>query len=185
MLPGWIPTLLAERGLWVTLADFAKPVVRGGSTQQSPQSVVTAVLWSCAALLAIWLAAWAWRRLARWVRSTPRWLFHQLCKAHRLKWQDRRLLWQVANEQYPRNPALLFVHPDSLSVPKLRIRRRVDMERLAALGGQLFREPEETPKPDNASSLEPAVSKVVPPQPHGVPAIDVSTLFDNTPLSAS
>ena len=42
---------------------------------------------------------------------SPSALFLELCRAHRLNWSARRLLWQLARRRQLSNPAQLFVEP--------------------------------------------------------------------------
>jgi hypothetical protein len=184
MLPGWIPTLLADEGQFGQILNSMRSGFRGRSTPLSTHTVVMAVLWACMAVMVLWLANRARQRVVRMLRNTPRWLFRQLCAAHRLKWKDRRLLWQVAQEQYPKNPPQLFVDPDSLTAPRLGVRKRAEMDRLAALREQLFSEPEESPKSNGTALSEPQAAASAPPAAAPVaPSINISSLFDGTPFS--
>lgn len=61
--------------------------------------------------LVVGLVVFIVARLLRVWRSTPTWLFLRLCRAQRLSWTRRWLLWRVARELELADPALVFVDP--------------------------------------------------------------------------
>jgi hypothetical protein len=84
------------------------------------------------------LAAWGWivwrRRIAReW--NSPRGLFLELCRAHKLSMTDRWLLRLMAETQRLEQPGLLFVEADRFrtaeSCPRLDARTR-EIEQIRA-----------------------------------------------------
>jgi hypothetical protein len=141
---------------------------------------------SILALVAV-IGLWQCARLAGWTGAggpeSARQLFNRLCRAHRLRRNDQSLLWRVAREQYPQNPLQLFLEPDSLRLPKLKVMRRVESDRLAAVAKQLYGDFEA-----EAARAAVAKSRPVPPTPLRAAAppagIDVGTLV-NTPAPPS
>jgi hypothetical protein len=89
--------------------------LRGAPLRWNTSAVVTFVL----CLAAVVLAAWLLVRLAGYqdwrvrCNSPPR-LFLVLCRAHRLRWKDRWLLWRLAEQRGLADPARLFLDPSLL-----------------------------------------------------------------------
>lgn len=84
------------------------------------------------------LASWGWRRF----RHSSLWLFCALCQAHRLKWKDRWLLWQLARQSGLREAGLLFVDPRLYAADRLPPALTPARERLAELQARLFLDPD-------------------------------------------
>ena len=93
---------------WILLAQHSRPGNPGASGQQ--QGVFLGFLIIAAVIAGIWAIAQmsALRRAARASRS-PRRLFLSLCRAHRLSWSQRWLLWRVARAHGFKNPARVFL----------------------------------------------------------------------------
>ena len=72
--------------------------------------------------------------------NNPRKLFRELCKAHGLKFFQRRLLKQVARWQRLARPAKLFLEPERLEPRNLSPRLRARQDELAVIGKKLFAE---------------------------------------------
>jgi hypothetical protein len=100
---------------------------RGRRARLEPSEVFR----GAAVLLAVLVAAFAVTRLVmacrRHIRRNPWWLFLALCRAHRLRWRQRWLLWQVAKHQRMEHPARLFLEPARFEPAGLGpgLRRRV------------------------------------------------------------
>jgi hypothetical protein len=88
-----------------------------------------------------------WRRR---MASSSRGLFIELCRAHRLKWPQRRLLWRLAQSQKLTAPAGLFVTPECFEIGRLTVEMRPDAEELRRLCARLFAEPREETKSEPA-----------------------------------
>ncbi len=101
--------------------------------------VIFAVL--LAVVLVIWLVSKIGERIQRRepYQSTV-WLFVELCRAHRLRFQEGWLLWQVARNRHLQPAARLFVEPRSLDVEGLNPRLQQRAAELAALRDRLFGE---------------------------------------------
>lgn len=69
---------------------------------------------------------------------SPILLFLSLCKAHRLRWSERWLLWRVARAQRLRNPARLFLEPERLQAVKPGWGSRTRSGKLEGLRERLF-----------------------------------------------
>jgi hypothetical protein len=141
MLPSSLVTLLLAADSPVDqVVEAMGAGYRGQHAGHSAWSIVTI----CAASVVTIVGLWGLLRLYNWWRSSrqnsPKWLFDELCRAHQVAGTERRLLWTAALEQHPENPALVFVEPDSLRPPKLKFRRRLESDRLAAVAKRLFGE---------------------------------------------
>lgn len=106
--------------LWLAAAsdERMQSMVRAMSRRQTHLGAserMTGLLVLVAILLVFWLAA---RFMDRPRRSRPvnrpRRLFLELCRAHRLRWSERWLLWRIARRNRLREPARLFVSPELL-----------------------------------------------------------------------
>ncbi|MCC6125556.1 MAG: hypothetical protein IT426_11380 [Pirellulales bacterium] len=90
----------------------------------------------------------------RWAISSPRGLFLELCRAHRLNWPQRRLLWRLAQSQKPADPAGLFLAPERFEIGRLTVEMRPRVKELHELCRRLFAE--SGPEP----SERPAISRI-------------------------
>ena len=70
--------------------------------------------------------------------SSPLGLFLALCKAHRLRWSERWLLWRVARSQRLRDPARLFLEPERFAPAQLGPSFRLRTGQLKHLYGRLY-----------------------------------------------
>jgi len=90
--------------------------LRGEPLRWNTTAVATFVLCAAAVAAAVWLLV----RLAGYqdwrvrCNSPPR-LFLVLCRAHRLRWTDRWLLWRLARQHGLADPAQLFLDPSLLN----------------------------------------------------------------------
>lgn len=82
---------------------------------------------------------------------SPRGLFNELCRAHRLKWSQRRLLWRLAKSQNLPNPAALFLTPDCFTIGRLTAEIRPHAEELHKLSERIFAETHEEEKSKQAA----------------------------------
>lgn len=92
------------------ISDMGGRFRRGGTSLDPKQ------MWFFVALIvALVIAAMIASRIST-IRSrpgyaSPRRLFHQLCKAHKLRLRQRWLLWRLARWQRLQHPASLFLEP--------------------------------------------------------------------------
>lgn len=99
--------LLARRS---RISDMGGRFRRGGSSIDPKQ------MWFfLAAMAALVIAAAIAARIST-IRSRPGYaspnrLFHQLCKAHKLRLRQKWLLWRLARWQRLQHPACLFLEP--------------------------------------------------------------------------
>jgi len=103
--------------------------------------IVTVLLIALSVLLALWLLSYATSlRERRRAYASPLRLFLSLCRAHRLRWSERWLLWRVARAQRLRDPARLFLEPERLEARNLDASSRMHGEQLGRLRARLFAE---------------------------------------------
>lgn len=121
--------LLAESG---QLSQMANGLRNDGGWIHSPISDWL-LLMSIVAIIgfAIWLLLRRASLLQRLWQHSPRRLFGQLCRAHRLDWTQRRLLRRLAKSQGMDQAARLFLEPDRFSsaaaMPELQpLRDRIE-----------------------------------------------------------
>ena len=101
--------LLADRSRWERLGDGFS----GEAAKLSIGEVLGLVGVAAAlALLISILHGFARRQDSGRTINSPQRLFGQLCRAHRLRWRDRRLLKRMAEFGRINPPVLLFVKPD-------------------------------------------------------------------------
>lgn len=133
------------------------------SSRIDPDALMRGLGLLIALLLVVWLLLRLipWRRMP-WAANSPLALFWSLCRAHRLRWTDRWLLWQIAKRQRLRHPASLFLEPERLEPATTGWLSPLQASRLASLGWQLFRLSAEAPQ---AAQERRQASPAVPPQP--------------------
>ncbi len=92
---------------------------RGERARWGIDDYVVAALLVAAVAIAVWILS---RQAALLERrrhtNSPRALFRQLCRAHGLKFGNRRLLWQLARYHRLEHPARLFVEPDRFELAR-------------------------------------------------------------------
>lgn len=71
------------------------------------------------AIMVVWMLARHLSLKESGSYNNHRSLFHELCRAHRLSWADRRLLLVVALQQEVAVPARLFVEPERFEPERL------------------------------------------------------------------
>jgi hypothetical protein len=97
-------------------------------------------------------------------RPSPLRLFLSLCKAHRLRWSQRWLLWRVARAQRLRDPARLFLEPRRLLPAGLGLRFEGRWAQLEEIYDRLFdqldqaAEPVERETSDRQADVAPTAS---------------------------
>jgi signal transduction histidine kinase len=97
-----------------------------------------------AIVLAVVVAGWLLSRVAQRERrrrtNSPRALFQELCQAHRLDRQSRKLLLRLAKHQELSHPASLFIDPRRFAPGQLPELSPSQLRRLENLRVQLFAE---------------------------------------------
>lgn len=88
--------------------------------------------------LAIWLLAYSTRRLEQSRSYSPRGIFFGLCKAHKLSWGNRWLLWRLARAHRLKHPGRLFLEPERFESSKLPRGLKPHQKQLKALRARLF-----------------------------------------------
>jgi len=162
----WIcyAVLLAQRGRIDSLSrGFRKPPMR-----LDPGNVAVGLLLLAGAILAIWLLVHLLKiqeRRGGYISAAT--LFLSLCRAHRVGWSQRWLLWRVARAQQLREPARLFLEPERLDAARLGPALQTYAAALDGLRQRFFAEMErkqddqdsEPPKPNHD---QPAATPLMP-----------------------
>ncbi len=100
---------------WYLLAQVTRPQelgrrFRGPDSQFGLGDLAGLLLFVVAAAALVWLLRWLLQRQSGIHRYYhPRRLFLQLCRAHGLSSQERKLLWQLAQFLQLEHPATLFL----------------------------------------------------------------------------
>ena len=95
-----------------------------------------AVLWLAAVLALGWLLS---RFLTRTGKKDRPWgLFLALCRRHRLRWRECRLVWQLARRHTPQMPARVFLEPELFQPDRLPDHRNGKTALLEQLRIRLF-----------------------------------------------
>jgi hypothetical protein len=133
-------SLMAEQLLLIGqghYTDLGNRFRQGGSSFQAGNSLL--LLGVLAALVAIvWLVS---RYISIYESGgcySPRRLFRELCRGHRLGWTDRQLLRQLARWHRLPNAAQLFVEPHRFDLEKLKPVFAEHTAQLATLRDRLF-----------------------------------------------
>lgn len=71
-------------------------------------------------------------------RTSPDALFAVLCKAHRLKWRDRRCLRDFAKVRELPHPSMVFVAPERMSDQELLELDERNRDRIVEIRSRLF-----------------------------------------------
>lgn len=133
LLLGWV--LLAQKD---PLEDIAREF-RGRETRVESGYLIMGLLILVGIVVGIWVLA---KVLERYEKRRPMnsslMLFLGLCKAHRLRWTQRWLLWRVARDQQLKDPARLFMEPERLDPSNLRGVLRLRGPQLEAIRSRLF-----------------------------------------------
>jgi hypothetical protein len=91
-----------------------------------------------AALVGLLVHLWRQRNDMSLRCDNPRKLFRELCQAHRLDAQQRRLLLEAAEAACPHQPALIFLQPQAFAVERLPAALAGRADELASLRERLF-----------------------------------------------
>jgi len=112
---------------------------RGRRAHIEPKDYVTGVLLLTAIVLVVWLLSYMMTlQERRQTYKSPGRLFLSLCRAHRLRWAQRWLLWRAARAQRLRNPAQMFLEPERFEPAKLGPSLRARQDEFQQLRNKLF-----------------------------------------------
>jgi hypothetical protein len=113
-----------------------------------------------------------WRQ---WNASSPRILFMQICRAQKLKWPQRILLWRLAQSQKLAEPASLFLQPECFEIGRLTVEMRPYREELQILKEVLFSEANHVMNSGsgNGGSFKAELSNFALPVSQNPPALDL------------
>ena len=127
--------LLAQQS---PLDNFAREF-QGRETRLNSGYLTTGLVILLGMVLAVWLLSLVLDRYGgrRPVDSSLA-LFLALCRAHRLRWSEWWLLWQVARDHQLKDPARLFLEPERLDPANLGPVLRLKSEQLESIRGRLF-----------------------------------------------
>jgi hypothetical protein len=126
---------------WILLAEHSRPgdALRGRGMAGAGQEILLAFLILVAVIAGLWallqVSALGSRRRAA---HGPWRLFLSLCRAHRLSWSQRWLLWRLARARRLKNPAQLFLDPECFRQGGLKGGLGRKAERLRQIGARLF-----------------------------------------------
>ncbi|MGA2798715.1 MAG: hypothetical protein ABSE63_14130 [Thermoguttaceae bacterium] len=115
--------------------------------------------------------------------TSPLGLFLNLCRAHRLKWRERWLLWRLARIEQFSDPARLFLEPEWFASSSLPVELRQHAAKLKNIRDRLFADMRESLKAsdeeqsDAAGPIEPAGA--------ALPTLKAAPELDIAPWSAT
>ena len=135
--------LLAER----SRLDSLSSGFRGRRARFHKEDLVVGLLILGGIALAVWILSYALKfQEQRRSRPSPLRLFLSLCKAHRLRWSQRWLLWRVARARQLRDPARLFLEPEMLEAADLGRWFETRRAQLKQIRHRLFERLEQPPQ---------------------------------------
>ena len=115
--------------------------------------------------------------------ASPLGLFLELCRAHKLKWRQRWLLWRLARLEQLTEPARLFVEPEWYAAGSLPRELRQRAGQLKSIRDRLFADVKESLKSiDNKQTGQP---ESIHPTGAELPALQAAPDLDLPPWQAS
>jgi hypothetical protein len=153
--------LLAQQG---RAEDFARSLQRTNEQYGTDSAFYWLLIGGgvIVAAIALWYALKVWRQ--RFSTNSPAELFLCLCKAHKLKWSERWLLWRLGRSQHLADPARLFLEPGRLKAARLPVSLRQRGRELESIRGRLFSELKDSGK-THESGTKSAPKLDIPPWP--------------------
>lgn len=135
--PTYITFLLAEQDRMQGLSR----AFRANKEQYNTDDVIYGLLILAGILAVMIIIALVNKFRQRRSNHTSPWgLFLSLCRAHKLKWSERWLLWQLARLEHLADPARLFLEPDWFKSSGLPPALRAQAARLKSIRDRLFAE---------------------------------------------
>ena len=115
--------------------------------------------------------------------ASPLGLFLELCRAHKLKWSQRWLLWRLARIEQLSEPARLFLEPEWYAAGSLPRELRQRAGQLKSIRDRLFADVKESLKSiDNKQAHQP---EPIHPVGAELPALQAAPDLDLPPWQAS
>lgn len=112
---------------------------QGRQTRVESGYLATGLLIVASVVVAVWILSKVLERYGgRRPIDSSTLLFLSLCRAHRLRWSERWLLWRIARDQRLKDPARLFLEPERLDPAKMPSALRHRGAELGAILGRLF-----------------------------------------------
>lgn len=150
---------MAQRHNWERMGDRFS-----GKHAELDMGEIGVIIAACAAAgLLLWLLQWA----AKWQEGkldspSPGRLFRDLCRAHKLRWRERRLLKQLASDTNVDHPVELFLKPEAFNIGRIPASLEAKATAVVSLSERLFAEPPVTQTPvltnQKAEITQPPVS---------------------------
>lgn len=87
-------------------------------------------------------------------RNRPLRLFHDLCRAHSLRFSEEWLLWRLARAGRLRDPAQIFLEPERFDATRLPASLRARANLFGRLKTRLFPEPLDAPNEESSGRAQ-------------------------------
>jgi len=142
-----IQSLLAQTNRF---SDMGR-AFRGSRARLDTGDVIFGLLVLCGVVLGLWLLWYVHARhegLRK--RNGPLRLFHELCRAHCLRFSEEWLLWRLARAARLRDPAQLFLEPERFDRGGLPGALRGRAKLFDRIKARLFPEPLDAPSEENS-----------------------------------
>jgi len=115
---------------------------RGSRARLDSGDVIVGLLVLGGMVLGLWLLWYVHARHEKLrKRNGPLRLFHELCRAHSLRFSEEWLLWRLARAGRLRNPAQLFLEPERFDPARLPGALRGRASLFGRIKARLFPEP--------------------------------------------
>ena len=115
--------------------------------------------------------------------ASPLGLFLNLCRAHKLKWRERWLLWRLARIEQFSDPARLFLEPEWFANSSLPRELRQHAAKLKSIRDRLFADMRESLKSSDEEQLDAAQS--IKPAGAALPTLKAAPELDIAPWSTT
>jgi len=123
---------------------------RGSRARLDSGDVLFGLLVLCGVVVGLWLLWYVHsRHEGLRGRKGPLRLFHELCRAHSLRFSEEWLLWRLARAGRLRDPAQLFLEPERFDAGRLPGSLRGRANLLRRIKARLFPEPLDAPSEES------------------------------------
>jgi hypothetical protein len=120
---------------------------RAAQAREGMDEVVYGLLILAGILVAIFILSLVFNSRRRQKSYTSPWgLFLSLCRAHKLNWKERWLLWRLARLEQLADPARLFLEPEWFAAASLPGALRQRAKQLKSIRDRLFADLKESHK---------------------------------------